>query len=991
MTPFWIVNFMEKGSVEPFFETYWKAWLQNKQAVGEKNKFFHITDATDPSMTKEKLLDIASQRLSRDVDGEPKLIPAFTKPKDNEINVIFVGDITNKNTIERFHTWAAFLMKQKMPGIGSPWYSISRVTIYGILIRPDSATVSNQALTAETKGFLNELASLEQMDVNHRPFEHILFIQSPEGKEKRRAAEESMCLAAYHIARTDGKCFETNSSYNLHDVGVTGVFYEADVQKEIDAYHLSQVMLCDFIANEGPEFLDIKEAEKFVDDNGEFIDSLAPKGISRRLTSECKSPDVVRIKRPYHPLNILKMVKVWREYYGRYLVEMKRNLVNKMRRNLIMYQEDYKQQLYQHQAELIKQSTDTLQELVFQMFCDTGSSDRFKHISLPQSLKVLVLFENRISNGFGDDSGKAKAFAIPDDLLRAAEKANQNHWTSGHVLDVLTSKLQRLPLYNLARLLRVLILGAMVGGTLSMLHPLCWLIGLLPLTIDILVFCSKVKRIESLKDQYVGIKLIEMRKLMDKQVDLMIEKTKSEMTQFFKWLRENKLYWLQNNLSTISAPSFQFSVSEVFQPLVCNSSTQNDKPKVLIPASTIQPDSLADPTGNAGSFGNHPLTKNVPTAHILNRDGGTCSIYDLVKSRKDTVQFLIQQLMREHLTVTDGAEEQVDFQKHKSSSQTILLLLDISGSMSGQPLEELKKYVNELSSKNEVEWIAFSDDVCFTSRETSADSLHTVGGTNYIPAIQKAAEWIRNGAFYDSVIIISDGCPFETTEAIVNAAHSLNQPLNTISIGNDAETVLIDIALQTGGEEVTIDSFNDLADKWNNDILPRIAVFSDGEYSYGNLLKKCQIVHAAKALHSFALKQLAIGNLSLPQLIIDYADKEGMKEWLERTRQRNTIDQGATQHSETSNCSTAPSKKDTQLKQSLQSFGIEHLVLSNDEPDMIASLLTEQPLDRIGDLQWAQSLSADDQSVNDPKMLKDAMLENHLNAINVYNNNLNLI
>ena len=975
---------MKKGSIEPFFETYWRACLQNNSNLGETDKFFHITDAAEPELTREKLQYIASQRLSRDTKEEPKLIPAFKAPNGNKINVIFIGDVTDEKTIERFHLWAAYLMKQKMPGTGTDWATISKVSMYGILIRPDSATIDDNVMTPRVKGFLNELATLEQMDINHRPFEHILFLQSSENTVKRAAAEKSLCLAAYHIARTDGQCFDQNSSYCFHDANATGVFYEADVQNELDTYNLSQVMLSNFIANEGPDFFNTAEAERFVGDNSDFVDSLTPKKLSKSLTSGCKSPDTVRIKRPVHPLNILKIGKVWREYYGNYIVNMKRDLVNKMRRNLIMFEDDYKKQLAQQQVDFIGERTDTLQELVFQMFCDTGSRDRFRHISLPQSLKVLELFEARIGDGFKDDSGKAKAFIIPDDLLKAARKANENKWTSDHVLDVLTSKLQRLPLYNLARLLRVILLGVMVGGTLAaMVNPLYWILTPLILAIDLLIFNSKVKRIEALKDQYTGMKLVEMRDLMGKQVDLMIEKTKDEMGQYIQWLRENKLQRLQSSLSVMRPPSFQFTESEVFQPLVNRQSASVDDTKLLIPAKGSEVNKLADTLTESGSFGKNPLTKNVPTAQITAENGNTYRIFDLIKGHDATVQYLVQNLMREHRNVIDGTEQKVDFTKHQTGSRSMLLLLDISSSMCGKPIEDLKNYVNALSSKGSIEWIAFSHQVCLTSREADIEKAEAKGGTNYIPAIKLAVDWLGKGSQYDDIIIISDGSPFETPEDIIAEAKNLNQPLNTISIGGNAETVLVDIAMQTGGEEVTIDNFDDLPEKWENEILPRIAAVEDGLYSFGDLLKRCQIIPAARALHSFTLQQLKSGNLKLPQLIVQYGCPEGLTEWYELSGQRNTIKQGVSGHKEKISCSTASSKFDDELKQKLNSIKSTSLDLSSDEPGMIASLLTTQPLDKIGDLQWAQTLNSDDKSINDENRLNEVLTDS-TSIINVY-------
>ena len=992
MTPFWIVNFMEKGSIEPFFETYWRAFLQNDPTTTENDKFFHITVASEPSMTKETLQDIASQRLSRDVEGNTRLIPAFKNPNGNRINVIFVGDITNEKTIERFHTWAAHLMKQKMRPNGA-WFSINFVTLYGILIRPDSSTVDDKVVTPEIKGFLNELQTMEQMDINHRPFEHVLFLQASENEVKRTAAEEAMCIAAYHIARTDGKCFQQSSNYRFHDANATGVFFEADVQKELDASSLGQIILNDFVANQGRDFLDIDEAKIFVDDNGDFLSRVTPQGIKTYLTNGIKCPENADIKRPIHPLNILKIGKVWREYYGKYIKNLKRELVNNIRRNLIVFESSCTTKLSQNQIEFIKENTNTLQELVFQMFCETGDRNRFRHVSLPQSLKVLEIFKERIENKFCDEAKGVKAFVIPKHLLDAANKAKENNWTSDHILDVLTEKLQTLSVYNLARLLRVLLCGGLLGEIIgSFACFLGWFVIPIILIIDIIVFNAKVSRIEALKEQYIGMKLTEMRDQIDKTVDKLLEKTKNEITQYISWLRENKLEWLQKSLSVIAAPSFQFKVSDVFQPLVSISSTKADEPKLLIPAKGIRGDSLAELVGQSGSFGRHPLTRDVPTAEIQGPDGTFCRIYNLINSRKNVVQYLVQELMREHQRVADGTEEQIEFQTHETQIRNMLLILDVSGSMSGTPIEELKGYVNELTSKHQVEWIAFSNDVCFTSEDTEVDELEACGGTCYIPAIEKAIEWIKSGKQYDDIILISDGYPFESDDEIIKTAKSLNQPLNTISIGDSAETVLVKIALQTGGEEVTIESFKDLPEKWEDEILPRVCAVDDGDYSFGNLLKRCQTIPAAVALRKFALKKLESSNLTLPKIIGQYGVREGLEEWLSVTSQCNTLKQGALTHSRSFLFATASINETDNMESKLASVNITNITYSDNEPDMIASLMTEQPLDRIGDLQWAPTLgnTDDDQSVNNKEMLSSLTTEQHIEAINIHNNPLKL-
>ena len=64
MVPFWIVNFLEEDACESFFQSYWDSLLQNTTTQPAPLKFFHITDGKADGMTKEKLNEIAFQRLS---------------------------------------------------------------------------------------------------------------------------------------------------------------------------------------------------------------------------------------------------------------------------------------------------------------------------------------------------------------------------------------------------------------------------------------------------------------------------------------------------------------------------------------------------------------------------------------------------------------------------------------------------------------------------------------------------------------------------------------------------------------------------------------------------------------------------------------------------------------------------------------------------------------------------------------------------------------
>lgn len=984
MTPFWIVNFLEKDSQESFFKSYWNAYVQNNQQETIPLKFFHITDGSADSLTREELNEIAFQKLSRSTDDAEKLIPAFTRPNGNKINVIFIGDVTQEKTIERFHAWAAYLQQQRMQDVNRPWFSINSVSMYGILLRPETITVDDNLLNDRVKGFLNELNTFERMDINHRPFNQVLFLQSPTASECRAATEYAANLSAYHIARTDGKCFRdyVMDTQPYFDANTTGVFYEANVQKGIDAYNLSLIMLQDLVASEDEAFLNIEEAKQFVDDNQDYTESMTPLAMSRFLVSECpKAPAFDILKPTCHPLNFFKIRTVWQEYYNKYIVKLKSDLVNKVQKEILTFEDDYRSVLFSRQHQFVTERSDTLQNLVFQMFCDIGSRSRFKHIGLKQSFKVLEYFKIKITDAFKDKERIEQAYVLPNNLEKAIATTSTNVRSSKQVLDELTVQLENLSIYNPARLLRTTLLGILVGIPLSIfLSPIALVAIPLIILADMMVFNAKVKHIESLKDQYVGMRLQEIRERLNVQIQQCIDTTQKEIRQYIKWLHDKKLVWLQENLSVLAVPSTQFKFNKVFQPLLDEALSDSRR---LIPAQDIDLNRRSKDLLKSGTFGQSPLTENVPTIQLNSVENGSpVSIFDLVNGEKSTVQELVQRLMYQDENVTGGEEEQVDFQKHNGvSNRSMLLLLDVSGSMFGE-MDSLKQYVKDLESLGEIEWIAFDDRVVATSRDTDIENLSCGGGTCYIPAIKEAVEWLKSDN-YDDIVLLSDGGPFETINDIVSVAQALKQPLNTIAVGaSAAEKVLIEIALQTGGEEITVANFEEIreAEKWNSEILPRLALLDNSDYSFGELMKHTQIVACAKALQKFTLKQLEDNALTIPKIFSQYICKNGFEEWLDVTSQRNTLAQSAAPQADRFCFSTVKEPDVDNIEQSISNMCNRAMRMDNSdkEPAMILSLMSLRPLSNIGDLQWASTMKHGDQTINDIETLKSLKQDGYI-------------
>ena len=278
-----------------------------------------------------------------------------------------------------------------------------------------------------------------------------------------------------------------------------------------------------------------------------------------------------------------------------------------------------------------------------------------------------------------------------------------------------------------------------------------------------------------------------------------------------------------------------------------------------------------------------------------------------------------------------------------------------------------------------------------TSRSASIDSIGAYGGTNYIPAIRRAVDWMQTST-YDVVLLLSDGIPFEELDDIVSAAHELKMPLNTVAVGAspDTEEVLVNIALRTGGKEVTVDSYEQICmpDVWNNEILPNIELVNKGEYSFGQLMKNMQLKACASALRKFALNRIGDYSLTIPALINGYMNPNGFNEWLDASAQRNTLSPRAEQMREAACFSAVEGQEMIRMTGQLQTLcnqhnTIMHMDASAGEPDTVVSLMSLRPLLHISDLQWSATMKHDDATINDRDGVVNLLLKQG-EMVNIY-------
>lgn len=895
--PLWIIDFNQEGRSAEFLERWWQAYNQNAdQKPMPDDRWFYVTRAVSKSYA-EILDDAGHLTLVR--DGRDPLIPAFKKPvAPKELNVVFLGDITDESqTIPHFHFWAAklrlALLKEE-----SQWTTLSRVHFYGMLWRPNTAAVA-PGVTAKTRGFLQELNMLMKQDVNHAPFRSVAFIESSARPEDKAAALEKMNLALLHLSAQN--YLGDSNDRRFVDLSATGVFYESSVHAQQGEFLLSNALVDKIANSREPEFFNPTEAQAFVDGNHDVLETLSGETLVGNLTEDCPAPSAKSyaydIEPGISPWST-RLRKVWEEYYCDFIPNYKKNLVNRVKRGLKTFARDYRTRLYANQKEAVTKVAEILQKQVFRIFNDGSASE---YVSLAQAEEILKRYRQKLEIFAKDgESVRVTPFSIPSELKKAAGQARAENRNPQEAMAVLENRISHHSVAVFALLVRVVVLGFLLGFLAWSLLPVLIgvnaamavtaLLGLLPLFVALVQFRYMRIRIEALKQQYVGIMLLQCEDELRDNIRECLKVTYEELLQYCDWLKKYKLDFLRKHLKVLSPSGFSFVESSVFQPLVkAGSSDLNEDNTVLIPPVTLE---ALDDIQLSGSFGYSPLLNFEASSplHQIEIEGVSYDIKTVVKNNRHLSK-LVRQLMEARTKVRRSIEREAAFQSRDVQGKT-LLLLDVSGSMDGQPLSDLKKAVHALEDSYSVEWIAFNDAVVASSFDEGAniDALQSGGGTNFIPPLKLAVGKVHE-ELYDEIILISDGSPFETTEAILAVAAMLEQPLNTISIGHDGASVMRELSDKTGGIQIVVDEVKEII-RWEGKMNAVVLLGENGEFSFGELIAKCHIPGCARALHNFVSSRIRMEAAGLPSLISRFHGS-GLPEWAQFTRHGSALTQTA--------------------------------------------------------------------------------------------------
>lgn len=965
MKPVWIFDFIKKGSVESFFTTYHNALLQSSNGKVIP-KWYHVTEGLDNNETLNTLEDEAKNILIDIQVGEvvyAKKIPAWDQNNNKDLNVVFVGDIHNTDAQQKMLQFAEKLISNR-----NYFPPSANLRFYALLWR--SANCSVQALTPSEEKFIADLQAMMGKNINNR-FHKVLFFESSIIPKEKEKAIASMVLAALHIATHEslgnGDELTMQDNHKFYNANAVGVFYEKDVHKEQEAFYISNIILQSLVAGED-EFPDPNEVATFLNKQEGFFNAFSATSIAESLKLRCPEPSSRRNEyctdSEVSPFS-LNLRHVWNKYFRNYIVNLKRNIVNTTKKVLVEFVSNFKETLYREQVKFANKAKQDIENKVFAIFKDPQQNV----ISIPQALNILNNISTRIQAQAKDiDAAKIVAFEFPAYLKGAREQvlAEAAEGDSNTTISILEGKLRKHPVLFFSKLVRAFVVGAILSYSSCTFfmdgaaNIVTWGIGILlfliPFGVAFWGYKEHIVRLEALKDQYVAALLLKCQKELDEELKRCVKQTYEDIGTIIKWIRTQKLEYLQRNLSVIAPPKFSFVSSPRFQPLLNYMSYElGEKNQLLIPTSILNIE--ANKQQPSGSFGVSPIIKNPPTSRVIYQNI-PYSLHDVTANTQQGVQLrtkLIKGLLSSQIKAGGNVEQNLQFEAIRTT-RTKLLLLDVSGSMSDS-MDGLKQAVERLATTASIKWVAFNDTVVATG--DTADEFNNIGasgGTEYIPAFKKAQE-ICSEMLVDQVILISDGAPFEDISDIMLEATKLNQPIHTISIGEVGASVMQQISSETNGEQIIVDNLSQIEQTITSSFNYVFSLGLDGEYAFAELMQKCYIAGCAEALHKFAISILKPTATSIVDLIAEYASDEGMAEWKSVSNPTCMHSAGTTAPEPTTTYiqMVYDSSDESKITPKFDRFDNNKLCKITNTPEILVSTLTLRHIGSIDDLAWVNS------------------------------------
>jgi uncharacterized protein YegL len=1044
MNALWIIDLTEsENAVKAFYDSYWKAFLENQKdpnyPKGKREPWFSISTPEDLDLTIDN--NITAQDIGNKVYGVVRKADHLIDPingmikydfaDQNEFNriiVILMGD-TNSISTRRFFLPLSTSLKYdtQQP---QHWNPTPNVYFYGMLYRREEVT-NGTDLKAEEKSFLNQLHNMQNA---WNSFDHVLFFEKP--FSQRNEAINNMALASLHLSFEDSHNNPVLIDYSNRDfkptflnAGVSGIFFEREVQNDREAFLMGHTLLEPFVNSKEKEFFDKDSAKERAQNISTFKNNeLDVTKLYRYLSVKMPSLDTSQfdIPMPIKPGSI-NVKEVWKLYFDSkdgYIANLKARLVNKVRLELDIYEHDYLEKMSENQLAWIKEQSAAVEDGIFGVFDDEQPDP---HCSMYQAIEVAKQAEILASKKgvgeakdisiLGEDGLTVCPLPIPEQYEKAYETAKLGNTTvtEQKVLDELDKKLRRHPVFMLSMFSRALLLSIILGVFFIFSQPIvAAILFAIPIVAYFLVYRRYMNVLKSLQERYVGISLYKLNERLLLQYKKAIRKSQNDIKDYCEWNYKERLAMLRNNLGVFVPKEFHFEPFEDFQPLLTDNlriKTKDDKVKKV-----GRDEGKVEETAamTSGKFDNISLINIVPNFTVKAEALGLPqpkSIMDLTNA--DKMQ-LIRKLMKQTAFVPQQMEENLDPAKMiLKTAGSAVLMLDVSGSMSGQPHEDLKEAVKTLKEKfsDKIRWVAFADRAVLD--DTVNDDLDKAevfcgGGTAYVPAFELLKKAHEEGEInLGKLIIISDGCPFDTEEA-KRKILELGCVVDVIYIGGGNENYLRELAESTGG---TLQQVQDVRNAQIETVVEEgiktgFKLADEGNFPFSDLLRKSAIKPSMKALLFFAKKIMITSEVCMERMIADNGSDAGLNNWLTNHAKMCSMNLGALQQEINIHIKSSGIDQDSMCNKfhtAAPQFLYQHnaqykLVVPIDDlgtekanypdsPDILVTQLHIQPLSGLQDLGWSYDAYNDMQIDNEKRfdqLFRSYFAQNY-HFVNIYN------
>jgi len=894
MDAVWIINLSANDKFLRYFDALKASFNDIDGKKFNRVRIDSWSTKDDSQKTEENISAFLQIKAEKLVDDWTFFRELQEQRNNRTLRIIILGELHDAHTLLFFHLLPTALRERQR----GEFFKVNDLKITGVI---SYAHDVHNNLSDDQSLFLTQLNMLQKNDTKSLiPFNEVYFMQQQAANDELNYFRMAQFLLFKAMNDTT-----ITEDYSYNTTGVSGVFFENDIQVHNEAVVLSAILLQSFCNADNIVFLNPQSAGDLVK-NSSFVksDRINYEKLTPLLFSQHSFSDEIEHgkEKRLSPIKNMWNVKILTDYYNGYIKELIHKLVNNWETRATQALQKFQIELKQKKTEIIAGSNSgqglrkDLEELAYLNLSNPNEPASLKQQS--QIIEELSNYVERKKDEFSKladnrDSKLFEAFRVPSALENDYSQAREGILKSDEVLKTLESNLKTHPVIS-AKLIRVvlicvslvIILGPLLDAVVSsdfidlgpsvIVRPLLYVFSFL---LPAIVACMQIrwlfKTIKASQNSYKACVLATLNEKAREEILNTLVEIYQEVELECKVLKKKNQKALKN-LTNLKTKDTRFSSNALFQPLwqVSGMELSDEKLKINV--------------GESGQFDGNPILRNFPGFNVINDPEKPISFIDFINNHPKQMEFL-QELMKRPVKASIGGISELS----RSLPVNAILLLDISGSMYEKlsdgrtKIDHLREAVKALEF-DDIKWVAFSDDVyrdgsgkSIFSKDESIPDLG--GGTNLYVAIEYLNS-IRVAEVFDKVVLISDGATFSRARSL-QEARRLGVPIDVIYIGSPVEQgidFMQELALLTGGKYVLTNNINDISDSLKGSF--SIQIEGDATVPFWVALKQGYYKNCIKAAYDFAKTKLVSDTFSTSKLLNDHYDIEGIDAWAKKSR-----------------------------------------------------------------------------------------------------------